>query len=132
MLSLATEVIEADVFRGNAPVVTHLQNCLVHHRRPAEVEFNVFRCIVVFQVVVDDRVVHGQESISVVVYALLLVPVVAFCRLRKDRWNLKLKFLLDGTRVVHVERFTLGTTAVKERLLNPASKCETGGTSVNA
>ena len=64
---LAAEIVQEDVFVFHAQVFEHFDDGLVHDRRATHIEFAVFRCFMVFQVVFVNHVVNE---------ACVAVPVV--------------------------------------------------------
>ena len=108
-LELASKIIEAYVFGWNAPIVAHLQNGLVHQRRSTEVELNVLRCIVMRQLVFNDRVVNKtEETVPLVVHVFLHLPIVFLSRFRKHHVEIEIRELsCDFVKIVQVEQLAL-------------------------
>ena len=75
---LPTKIIKGNLLFWHAPVVTHLEDGLVHEGWSAEVELDVLGCVMLTEVLVDHRLVHeAKEAISIgVIYILLLYPVI--------------------------------------------------------
>ena len=92
-------------FQVEPPIATHLQNRLVHQRWPTEVELNVLRCIVVRQLVFNDRIVRNRGTIALVVHVLLHLPVVFLSRLGKHHVEIEIRELrCDFIEIVQVEQ----------------------------
>lgn len=100
----AAEVVVGDVFFFDPEIVQHLEYGCIHHRRTAQIVFDIFRGRVILQMIFVDHVMNEPD---------VSLPVVFWLGFREGDIELEVgEVLFDFFEMVDIEKLAQASPAV--------------------